>query len=216
MRSALLGPFLAVTVTLASAAQAATTFDLTLGGGGTPPSFTADGLTLSLTPSSGTLTQAATGVGVDEGSVSVPFPGGSFSFIDSLALDGANLPDASFNTNRGGEFIDFSVSGASLIRLVSIGLVGSFTTGPDTGLVYDVLLDGGATLLIDDGTDPVFTCPASTFGAGFRVRADAGGLNSNFRVSSVTVAAVPLPAGGALLLAALGGLAVARRRPAAS
>lgn len=52
-----------------------------------------------------------------------------------------------------------------------------------------------------------------TFGQGTLWNFEVGGrVLKDFYIASITVSAVPLPAGGLLLLTALGGMAVARRR----
>lgn len=183
---------------MVGAASATTVFDLT----GTPSStassfsYTEDGITVTATGERRdgicglfctffqpeTVTRTGNGLGVDGG------------LLDSSQLDG-----------QIDERLTFSFDQA--VRLISV----TFTlfSGNDA---YNVLVDFGsglATVASGSQTNPFFF-DADTIGTALRIAVD--GNASEFRVSSITVAAVPLPAGGLLLLGGLAGLAALRRR----
>lgn len=77
---------------------------------------------------------------------------------------------------------------------------------------YNIYVDSGAglTLITADAMTNPYTFTPFLVGNTLRIALD--GNSSAFRVSGLTVSAVPLPAGGLLLLAGLGGLGALRRR----
>jgi hypothetical protein len=110
-----------------------------------------------------------------------------FSFNQEVQIDSINFTEVDSND----DFAFGSVSGRSFSRSLSYADVDRHTD-------LTALLSAGSRTGL-------------TFGIG------AIGSNDNFRVSSITVSAVPLPASGLLLLAAMGaGVGVSRRRKAAA
>ncbi|MEP3333705.1 VPLPA-CTERM sorting domain-containing protein [Sedimentitalea sp.] len=79
------------------------------------------------------------------------------------------------------------------------------------GDAYDIYVDSGAGMsLIDSASSNPYTFSPYLVGDTLSIGVD--GLFSSFRVSSLEVTAVPLPASGLLLLGGLGGIAALRRR----
>lgn len=184
---------------LTSAASAATVFDL----GGTSAvasSFatTEDGITVTATGErrdgclffcfqDENLSRTTEGLGVRGGGLG----------LDSPELDG-----------QIDERMTFTFTEA--VRLISVSF--NFFDDDDP---YNVLVDFGSGLVTvaSGAMDNPFVFAPGTISDTFRIAVD--GNASAFRVSSITVAAVPLPAGGLLLLGGLAGLAALRRRRAA-
>lgn len=178
----------------ASVAHSATTFNFG-GATGTTASktFTADGITVVATgvragpfglfQFSGNVTQTADGLGVG-------------SFPDTSGeIDGFILRDALILTFD------------QLVKLTEAAF-GDVQRNDD----WDIYIDNGSgsfSQLADDSTDNPFQFGDSLVK---RIAFGADGLDDDFRVKSLTVSAVPLPAGGLLLIGAVGGLAALRRR----
>lgn len=178
------------------AASAATVIDLTGSGGvASSYSFAEDGIGVTATGErrdncffifcgfqAEDLSQATDGLGVTGG------------LLDSAELDGQVDERITFTFNQA-------------VRLISVSF--NAIDGNDP---YNVLVDFGSGLVsvaTNAMTNP-FVFAANTVGSSLRIAVD--GNASAFRVTAIEVAAVPLPAGGLLLVGALGGLAVLRRR----
>lgn len=141
-----------------------------------------------------TLTQNGNGLGVNGRFDLNPsqidgFPVGSSEFITFTFARAVNLLTVFFrNVDRNDQF-DYSINGGDFVNSVTIGT--------DTNS-FDFNREGVETLVIR-ASGTLFT--------------DGAG-NDDFSIRKIEVTAVPLPAGGLLLLGALGGLAALRRRKA--
>lgn len=149
--------------------------------------------------------------------------------------DGRTFEDAFVFDDLAGATIDsftlsFDITGASE-RFVTGGLLGldlllleRWTASAD-GLTLGILDDdttAGTTFTLTDGTTQAFTDALSSLRLGFSFDAEGLGLANTFTLSQATLtvngsaAVVPLPAPGFLLLAALGGLTLLRRKGVSS
>ncbi|WP_424984411.1 VPLPA-CTERM sorting domain-containing protein [Microbulbifer sp. S227A] len=76
---------------------------------------------------------------------------------------------------------------------------------------YDIYVDSGAGMtLLDSSSSNPYSFSPYLVGSSLTIGVD--GALSSFRVNSLEVSAVPLPASGLLLLGGLGGIAALRRR----
>jgi hypothetical protein len=195
----------AVTLALGGAVQAATINFTSAGTGAAGLTGLASGSSYT---SSATYTRPTTG-GV--ASVTV----GRFGL--GVESPGENQPDKISFTTGGSETLTISFSWA--VKLISLTL-NRFDSGDD----FDVSYDGGTTW---SSFGPGLVGPRDvsfTLGnigqnlSSLRIRAidnstrRARDLLDNFTLASASVAAVPVPAAGLMLLAGLGGLAAVRRR----
>jgi hypothetical protein len=112
--------------------------------------------------------------------------------LDSPALDGQIDERMTFDFGK-------------KVRLISISFSEFDSNDP-----YNVLVD--MVQVATDSFGNPFLFAANTVGQLLRI--DVTSNSSAFRVSSITVQAIPLPAGGLLLIGALGGLALLRKRRA--
>lgn len=179
-----------------SGAMAATTFDLTGSPASEAPSysFSADGINMTATGFTDLVfsglqqtdvTQDTTGLGVTR-------------FFDTDSdLDG-----------QVDEFLVFTFD--QTVKFFTI-----LFEDVDPNDDWDLFVDSGSGFaqVADENTDNPYSFSAGTNGNRVAIGADGG--NDSFRVSSITVAAVPLPAAGLLMLGALGGLIGLRRRKSA-
>ena len=127
------------------------------------------------------------------------------------------------NTTAGGSrFLD---SNDTLGMLWSVSLNGGATMFDRIAFSISDVADQGATLQVfADGTwlttmlgqkNGIVDLVTITFGShvsSAEIRLANSRINDGFGIDDVTVGAVPLPAGGLLLLTGLGGLALARRK----
>lgn len=133
---------------------------------------------------------------------------------DGLGVQGLLDDDSDLDSFPGNEFLTFSFG--TLVSLQSITF-GDFNQPGDDNDEYELYVDLGMGLveIADMGTDNPFnfggilTDTLVVFAENSDIVTD---FRDGFRVSSLTVAAVPLPATGLLLLAGLGGLGMIRRR----
>jgi hypothetical protein len=185
---------------MVGAASATTVFDLT----GTPSSTA-----ISFSDTVDGITVTATGERNDGGCIVLPFctffqPETVSQNVNGLGVDGGFLDNSQLD-GQIDERLTFTFDQA--VRLISV----TFTlfTGNDA---YDVYVDvgNGLTDVALGSDDNPFFFADDTIGTMLRIAVT--GNASEFRVSSITVAAVPLPAGGLLLLGGLAGLAALRRR----
>lgn len=138
-----------------------------------------------------------------------------------LALrDGPNY--GRMNTTAGGKtFLD---SNDTLGLRWTVGLAGgamfdrivfSLSDVADQGATLDILAGGSllTTLLGQaNGAVNLVTIQFGSLVSAAEIRLSNSRTNDGFAIDDATVGAVPLPAGGLLLLSGLGGLALARRR----
>lgn len=119
--------------------------------------------------------------------------------------------------------LDGSTGSSGLLSSVLIFTAGTYTLdialfGSNRGGFDDVTITLGNWILpllnIASGADASGSWTFTTTGGALTFQ-NAGGDNVGAILSSVSLAAVPLPAGGLLLLGALGGIAALRRRKAA-
>lgn len=156
----------------------------------------------------------------------IPTSGSGDSVIDSGDLLAVS-DDTSFgreNTTVGGsQWLDSNdnqgiawdvLAGGSFFNSVAFSL----SDAADTGAELTVAAGGSdLTTFIDQANNTVDWIVIS-FGTGVDsafVSLTNDIANDGFGIDDVTIAAVPLPAGAALMLTGLGGLAIARRRKAA-
>ena len=177
----------------APAAMAATTFDLTGSPASEAPSFSysVDGIGLEVTGFTDLVIGGITPTDVTRDGTGL----GVTRFFDSD-------PDLDGQVD---EFLVFTFD--QTVSLFTI-LFDDVDSDDDWDLFVDT--GSGFTLVADDNTDNPFTFALGTDGN--RVSIGADGRNDSFRVREITVAAVPLPAAGWLMLAGLGGIAALRRR----
>lgn len=181
-------------VAVSSASQAATVFDLTGPlGVANSFSFTEDGITAT-----------ATGY-YDPG-----FPGGPLSQATAVNQNSIGLGvfgPIIDNPDIDGFEDDFLV--ISFSEKVHMGLADLSSVESDDS--WDIYVDNGSgfTLFANESSQNPFE-----FGwiEAEQVAFSADAWDDEYRLQSLTVAAVPLPAGGMLLLSAMGGLAFMRRR----
>tara|TARA_Y100001933_G_scaffold27806_1_gene23301 strand:- start:8450 stop:9052 length:603 start_codon:yes stop_codon:yes gene_type:complete len=177
----------------APAAMAATTFDLT----GSPASqassfdYTVDGIGLEVTGFTDLVIGGITPTDVTRDETGL----GVTRLLDSD-------PDLDGQVD---EFLVFTFD--QTVSLFTI-LFDDVDSDDDWDLFVDT--GSGFTQVANDNTDNPFTFALGTDGN--RVSIGADGRNDSFRVREITVAAVPLPAAGWLMLAGLGGIAALRRR----
>jgi len=204
-KSVTLAAAFAASILVAPAASAATMFDFT----GLSPSSTSlyedtqDGISLDVTGErrddgvfifpcvafgAANVTTASDGLGVGANS------GACAGNVDSAELDG-----------QIDEILQFSFD--QDVRLISIGFNAIDDDDP-----YNIFVDSGSgfTSVATGALDNPYVF--SPFLTGNTLRIGATDNASAFRVTNLTIAAVPLPAGGLLLLGALGGLGALRRR----
>lgn len=169
------------------AAQAATTFDFnTNGPDASSLYFTQDGIGFTVTPGVGlgnpSITQTTAGLGV---------------YTDRL---GKKFDDTDDDVDGfpGFEFLTFTFDSA--VKLGSV-LFGNVDGDWDVYVNSDKIANGSTNNPFGFGWVEAMS---------FTVKAD--GWDDSWRVSSLTVAPVPVPAAGILLLTALGGLGLAARR----
>ncbi|MFX0547397.1 VPLPA-CTERM sorting domain-containing protein [Roseovarius sp. S1116L3] len=181
---------IAMTALAAPAAYAATVFNL--GGSSTEASsfaYSVDGIGL-------TVTGERNFFGWDDVDVTRRTGGlGVTGFLDtSSALDGQIDERLTFSFDQN-------------VKMMSI-----MFTAYDDNDPYDIYVDSGAGLTLITGDSNANPYLFSPFLTGDTLRIAVDGNASAFRVSSMTVAAVPLPAAGWLMIAGLGGLGALRRR----
>jgi hypothetical protein len=176
-----------------SGAMAATTFDLT----GAPPSqgtsfiFNQDSIQMTATGFTDTVLFGLTQTNVTQDETGL----GVTRFFDTDAdLDG-----------QVDEFLVFTFD-----QTVSLFTILFDDVDPDDD--WDLFVDTGSGFaqVANESTDNPFTFTVGTNGNRVAIGADGG--NDSFRVREITVAAIPLPAAGWLMLAGLGGIAALRRR----
>lgn len=98
-------------------------------------------------------------------------------------------------------------------EVVKAGL--AFFTDVDTNDDWDIFVDDGSGSFTQVGFDVDDNPFAFGWTEAKRIAIGADGGNDSFRVNSLTVAAVPLPAAGLVMIVGLGGLGLAFRRKAA-
>lgn len=198
MKNILVSAAFAAAMTAATAASASTT---PITGGSTSVTVTADLDALGL-------------MGATTGTATVDILAGLPVFTFGITGGSVNA--------RGNAVIEHDGSGVALSAGTVSATVGDFlidtaaetVTGTVNGALFGVELftfgsvgaDGVQLLISNDLGAALF----DTFGA-----AGLAGAEFGFAVPAPQLAAVPLPAGGFLLLTALGGVAIARRRKAA-
>lgn len=162
------------------------------------------------------------GQGFTQGPTGVQIVDDGRTFEDTFVFD--DLAGATIDSFT----LSFDVTGASE-SFVTGGLLGldlllleRWTASAD-GLTLGILDDdttAGTTFTLSDDTTQAFTDAIDSLRLGFSFSADGLGLDNSFTLSTVTLsvngsaAVVPLPAPGFLLLAALGGLTLLRRKGA--
>lgn len=119
-------------------------------------------------------------------------------FFDSSALDGQINERLTFSFDQD-------------VKMMSL----MFTEYDDND-PYDIYVDSGAGFSLISSNSYSNPYTFSPYLTGDTLRIGVTGDSSAFRVSSVTVSAVPLPAAGWLMIAGLGGLAAMRRRKKAA
>jgi hypothetical protein len=184
----------AATLSMAAGSASAATFNFTgSSSDSSSKSFTVAGITavatafregpLGFLQFAGNVTQNGNGLGV----ASVPDTSGDidgFGFKDTLVLTFDQL-------------VNFS--------LATFGAV-------DSGDDWDIFVDDGSGAFVQVAND--ITDNPFNFNDGIvkRIAFGADGINDDFRLNSVEVSAVPLPAAGWLLIAGVGGLVAMRRK----
>lgn len=205
--------YAALTVgTFTAGVASATTFTFDQVGPEVPSvTFVEDGITLDVTAAqcdplfgnclTAAVTQEADGLGVRG------------------ALDGGPLGDSDIDSLPGDEYLIFTFD--TLVELETV-VFGDFNQPGDDNDEYElfILVNGIYTQIVFEGTDNPLNFGPGVVTDSFVV----GAVNSDlvtdfrdgFRVASVSLSAIPLPASGLLLLAGFGGLAALRRRKAAA
>lgn len=157
-----------------------------------------------------------------QGGLSVTITGGTYNGVTDSVID---IDDRLVTKNNNGLGVDCIVQplcandiGLSLLvpdlltltfsQAVHFGAV--FFTAIDRNDDFDLFIDGIRVLsdVTIQGSNPFDL--TGYHGTSISFGADAA--NDNFRLGSFTVAAIPLPAGGFLLIGGLGALALLRRR----
>jgi hypothetical protein len=139
-------------------------------------------------------------------------PMGILQFAGNVTQNGSGLGVASFPDTSGDidgfGLNDFLVLTFDQLVNFSIATFGAVDDNDD----WDVFVDNGSGSFLQ----VAFDSPVNPFdfndGIVKRIAFGADGATDNFRLTSVEVSAVPLPAAGWLLLAGVGGLVVLRRK----
>lgn len=184
----------AATLAIAAGSASAATFNFGGSSGATSSkSFTVDGIT-------------AVATAFREG------PLGFLQFVGNVTQNASGLGVSSFPDTSGD--IDGFILKDTLVltfdQLVSFSLAtfGAVDRQDD----WDIYVDNGSgnwVQVANDITDNPFNFNGGTVK---RIAFGADGGDDDFRLSSVQVSAVPLPAGGWLLIAGIGGLVALRRK----
>lgn len=147
---------------------------------------------------------------------------GSELAVKSLALGSGfgreNTTDGGFNwldSNDNAGLNWFASAGGSLFNSVAFSL----SDAADVGATLTVSADGSSLTSFVGQSDNTVDWVVISFGsagvASAQITLENASINDGFGIDDVSIAAVPLPAGAALMLTGLGGLAIARRRKAA-
>ncbi len=138
----------------------------------------------------------------------VDYLAGPPAAYNELCRSTAGCVDLDGSTGNAGVFSTVRAFEGGTYEL-SVQLFGNGRGGSDTVTIS--LGTWSRTLVIGSGDDASQTFSFTTSGGVLRFD-NSGGDNVGAILSSVSLAAVPVPAGGLLLMGALGGLAMLRRR----